>query len=201
MNDLKHKIPGVTDELLSNAKEEFLHNGYSNASLRKIASESGVSTNSIYGRFHDKAGLFDALVKEDADELYRIFEESCQSILQDPNLETSAEIENSNTHAFIDYIYDHFDCFQLIFCKSTGTKYENYVDQLSCLEEETYKTFIQEIGKASEVDDFFIHAVVSSGYKYLVEIVEHHLSREEAYVFMDKISEFRMAGWQKILEQ
>lgn len=197
--NLKHKIPGVTDELLSNAKEEFLQNGYANASLRKIASESGVSTNSIYGRFKDKAGLFDALVKEEADELYRIFEASCHSILENPDLETGAEVENSNTHLFIDYIYDHFDCFRLIFCKSTGTVYENYIDQLSRLEEETYKRFIQEIGKANEVDDFFIHAVVSSGYKYLVEIVEHQLSREEAYVFMDKISEFRMAGWEKIL--
>lgn len=196
---MKHKIPGVTDELLFKAKKEFLENGYANANLRKIASESGVSTNSIYGRFHDKAGLFEALVKEAADGLYSMIEQMSEAVLKESNFNREIEIENEGTMSAVDYIYDNLEAFQLIFCKSEGTDYINYLDKLSALEESSYKLHIEKIGKTAELNDFFIHAVVVSGYNYLYEMVAHNLTKQEAYAFIKKITEFRTAGWQKIL--
>ncbi len=48
--------------ILSCAKKEFLEKGYKDASLRVIAQEAGTSTGSIYTRFGDKEGLFEAIV-------------------------------------------------------------------------------------------------------------------------------------------
>src|SRR5699024_4339326 len=52
--------PGVYDRVLECAKEEFLSKGFLDASLRTIAQEAGTSTGSIYTRFGDKEGLFQA---------------------------------------------------------------------------------------------------------------------------------------------
>ena len=57
------QIEGVYDRILECARTEFLENGYTDASLRTIASAAGTSTNSIYVRFRDKEGLFCAIVE------------------------------------------------------------------------------------------------------------------------------------------
>ena len=58
------QIEGVYERILECAKQEFLEKGYLDASLRTIATKAGTSTNSIYVRFQDKEGLFEALVGE-----------------------------------------------------------------------------------------------------------------------------------------
>lgn len=55
---MRKESAGVTEALLKSAEQEFLAHGFHDASLRRISAESGVSTNSIYTRFGDKAGLF-----------------------------------------------------------------------------------------------------------------------------------------------
>lgn len=60
---MRQETEGVTEALLESAKKEFLKYGFRDASLRRISANSGVSTNSIYTRFKDKAGLFSAVVK------------------------------------------------------------------------------------------------------------------------------------------
>ena len=60
---MRQETVGVTEALLESAKKEFLKYGFHNANLRRISADSGVSTNSIYTRFGDKAGLFEAVVK------------------------------------------------------------------------------------------------------------------------------------------
>ena len=47
--------------------------GFHGASLRRISADSGVSTNSIYTRFGDKAGLFAAVVGPVADGLMEYY--------------------------------------------------------------------------------------------------------------------------------
>ena len=55
------QIEGVYERLIACAKDEFLEKGYNDASLRTIAAKAKTSTNSIYVRFGDKAGLFEAI--------------------------------------------------------------------------------------------------------------------------------------------
>ena len=56
------QIEGVYERILACAKKEFLQMGFAEASLRVIASEAQTTTGSIYTRFGDKQGLFEAIV-------------------------------------------------------------------------------------------------------------------------------------------
>lgn len=95
---MRTETAGVTETLIESAKKEFLEHGFQNANLRRISSESGVSTGSIYTRFGDKAGLFSAVVKPAADGLMELYLESITAARDsgDP-----AEIEEKYYRGFV----------------------------------------------------------------------------------------------------
>lgn len=198
---MKHKTPGVTDELLLKAKEEFLREGFLGANLRKIANEAGVSTNSIYGRFSDKKGLFDAIVKETADEFLNMLSDMTRQSEEETDFESAMESSGRYTMETLDYVYDHFDVFKLIFCRSAGTEYEHYIDRLSEDEEKTYLFEIEKMGFKGKASELFVHVVCQSGYRYLTETVAHDLTREEARRFMNEIVVYTVAGLTAVLGQ
>lgn len=55
---MRTETAGVTETLIESAKKEFLEHGFQNANLRRISSESGVSTGSIYTRFRARLDFF-----------------------------------------------------------------------------------------------------------------------------------------------
>ncbi|QQE65205.1 TetR family transcriptional regulator [Leptolyngbya sp. BL0902] len=50
-------------QILKGAMQEFLHYGYAGTSMDRVAATAGVSKPTVYSHFHDKEGLFHALVK------------------------------------------------------------------------------------------------------------------------------------------
>lgn len=196
---MRRETVGVTESLLDNAKREFLEYGFHDASLRRIAAVSGVSTNSIYTRFGDKAGLFEAVVKEAADGLMNIYLESIKKATDADSMEHAAEAGDEGTDFVLDYIYQHKSEFQLIFCKSAGTEYETYFDRLGAIEEAYYKSFAQQFSNANhKVDDFFIHVYCRTGWQYVYELLTHDKTYEEAKKYMEDVRIFNFAGWRAI---
>ena len=112
---MRQETVGVTENLLKSATEEFLEKGFMKASLRNISAKSGVSTNSIYTRFKDKEGLFSTIVKETADGLMDIYLESIQKATYSPDLNQANYEGEEGTDFVLDYIYQHFTEFKLIF--------------------------------------------------------------------------------------
>ena len=70
---MANRTPGVTEKLTEQAMQEFLANGYRNASLRTIAENASTSPRAVYTRYGDKEGLFAALVSEQAETLKAMF--------------------------------------------------------------------------------------------------------------------------------
>ena len=91
---MRRETAGVTESLLESAKDEFLQYGFRDASMRRISAASGVSTNSIYTRFGDKAGLFRAIVQEAADGLMEIYLQSIGKAAEYQNVEQAIEEGN-----------------------------------------------------------------------------------------------------------
>lgn len=181
---MRKESAGVTEALLKSAEQEFLAHGFHDASLRRISAESGVSTNSIYTRFGDKAGLFETLVKPAADV---------------SEVTDAIACGNRGTDDVLVYIYENFNAFRLIFCCSAGTEYETYFDRLAGIEESYYKKFAVQFSAGEKVDDFFIHVICRTGWQYVYEIVSHNMDFEKAKLFMDDIRKYSYAGWKAVL--
>jgi len=199
---MKHKTEGVTELILEAAKQEFLTYGYMDASLRKIATACNVSTHTIYTRFEGKEGLFDALVREPAEGLRKIHLDALNTADANLAIKENENKADKGTGDVLKYIYDNYDAFKLIICKSAGTKYEHYLDDLAKTEEEYYHKLIGTINGADrKVSDFFIHAICSGGFKPIYEVVAHDLSFSEAEDFLELQIRFTFAGWEAVLAQ
>lgn len=197
---MRKESVGVTEALLKSAQLEFLNYGFHNASLRRISADSGVSTNSIYTRFGDKAGLFDAVVGQAADGLMDIYMKSVQAASDSLDIDEAVDNGNEGTDEVLEYIYEHFTEFKLIFCCSAGTSYEHYFDRLAEIEESYYKEFARKYAAPGvQISDFFIHVMCRTGWQYIYEIVSHDLSYEDAVQFMQNIRQYFYAGWKKVL--
>ncbi|MER6331211.1 TetR/AcrR family transcriptional regulator [Streptomyces sp. NPDC014983] len=84
-------LPAKRAAVMAAAEEAFIQDGFSGASLDKIAASAGVSKQTIYNHFSDKRGLFLAVV-----EAARI-EVDAQSSVDDSLLRTPDRLEEDLT--------------------------------------------------------------------------------------------------------
>lgn len=196
----------VMEEILKAAKEEFLTLGYIEASMRNIAKKANLTTGSLYYRFLDKAEMLDAVVGNEAEELLTMFKriqnDFAKKGIKNQISEMGSYTENG-LHVMIDYIYDHYDVFKIIICRSKGSKYEFYIDSLVDIEVENTYRFINELKdkklKVREPSEDLIHILCTSFFASIFEVVQHDMKREEALKYADEIYAFNEAGWSVLL--
>lgn len=199
------QIEGVYEAVLACAKKEFLEKGYKDASLRVIAQAAGTSTGSIYTRFKDKAGLFDAIVGPAADQLKDMFVEIQENFhsLDDSTQEAEmGEYTSLHQMEMLEYIYDHFDEFRLLLDCSDGTRFSGFVDELVDIEVEyTYK-YMEVINcesvKSGVVTEDFIHIIVTAYFNGMFEVVRHNMSRDDARKYIRLLNRYHMQGFSTV---
>lgn len=196
----------VLKEIIKAAKEEFLSLGYNEASMRNIAKKANLTTGSLYYRFLDKAELLDAVVGNEAEELLLTFKRIQNDFAKKEILNQVSEMSSyteNGLHILINYIYDHYDIFKIIFCKSKGSKYEFYIDSLVDIEIENTNRFINDLKekniKVIEPSSNLIHILCTSFFTSIFETINHDMKREEALEYADKVYAFNKAGWSVLL--
>lgn len=201
------QIEGVYEAVLACAKREFLQKGYKDASLRTIAQEAGTSTGSIYTRFQDKEGLFSAVVSPAADGLMELFLKIQESFHQFDEETQRAEIgQYTSLHQMemLDYIYDHFEEFQILLDGADGTRFSSFLDKLVDIEVDyTYK-YMEVIGCESVasglVTEEFIHIVVTAYFNGMFEVVRHNMAKADAVKYIRLLNRYHMQGFTTIFD-
>ena len=196
------QIAGVAERILRCAKAEFLDKGYTDASLRTIASAAETSTNSIYVRFKDKEGLFSAIVEPVLSEMIERFlkiQEAFHRMNRDEQNAHVAECADGGTMELVNYMYDNLDEFRLLLDASYGTRFHNFVDELVRIEVEyTYK-YMEAVGCPAQLGDAttekLLHIVTTSRFESIFEVIRHGMSREEAAEYIDLLSRYHRTGF------
>ena len=197
---MKRQLEGITEKILSAAETEFLAYGFMDSSLRRLCAASGVSTHTVYTRFGDKAGLFDALVKEAADGLMKLYLDAVDALDGCSNFPGVEHAGREGTDKVLEYVYQHFTAFQLIFCHSVGTEYADFLNRLSEIEEKTYQELFHQLkGNLSEMDVFFIHVSCAASWQPVYEVVSHDIPLKEAKRFMELQMQYHYAGWKAVM--
>ena len=200
------QIEGVYERILECAKKEFLEKGYTDASLRTIASEAGTSTNSIYVRFKDKEGLFGAIVEPVSEEFMARclnVQETFHGFDSETQRKEVGKYSGNAMLNMVDYIYDHFEEFCLLLDASYGTKFHNFVDRLVSLEEEYTWKWMEATGSrmdsADGMTEAFYHIMVTSYFEGIFEVVRHKMGREEAKKYVSMMGKYHHAGFLAIV--
>lgn len=196
------QIEGVYDAVLACAKEEFLEKGYQDASLRVIAQKAGTSTSSIYTRFGDKEGLFEAIVQpvvtsvmaqvSDVQETFHGFDSETQK-------QQVHQYSASRMQDILDYMYAHFDEFRLLLDASHGTRFQNFVDDLTQMEVEYTIKFLEVTGRPCAdglpLTKDFMHIVTTSYFEGVFEVIRHNMDRETAGKYVEQLQRYHAAGF------
>lgn len=203
---MRRKNELAVDKILECAKSEFLEKGFEGASMRTIAEHAGYTTGMLYARFSDKSELFREIVGKAADKLF-----SCFSGAQHEFASFVADRQRKEIHSYtqpkidemIDIIYDNFEAFKLIVCKSAGSGYEYYIDKMIEIETDNTVRFIDVLNaagiKINDVRADLSHMLSSAMFNGIFEVVAHDLPREDAKFYVKQVQDFFNAGWDKLL--
>ncbi len=194
-------------KILEIGKREFLDKGFKDASLRKIVAEAGFTKGAFYGYYPDKAALFEALVFEAADGLIKEFKEAQDAhfdLIPSDKTDESRNLSTEYLRHFMNYIYDHFDEFKLILCRSEGTRYRNYIHDLVVMDverTEKYYGILRAKGKiAGNVSKELHHMITSAYFTAAFETVVHDMTREKAMEYIEELAVFFNSGWNGLLK-
>lgn len=141
----------VREKILSSALIEFKNNGYLDASMRNIASRSGIALGSTYRYFKNKEELFNTLIEPIYDKLL-LYIVKIQVQVNNGTNENCPEI----TKYIIDilnnitsFVKESNNELLIIFNKSKGSKFENFKKELIALVDD----ILIKYPNAVEIDD------------------------------------------------
>ena len=199
------RTAGVTEKLMECAKEEFLTNGYENASLRVIAEKAGSSKGAIYIRYPDKESL------------YRSPRTACHgcflwpdtigvgAVYQLPGAEQTSQMYSFSDHGFwasVDYIYDHFDEFKLLLTSGENSTYQEFLHRVVEIDNQCTMRYIQASGNdaisSGRLTPELSHLLSSAFYTGMFEVVIHDMPKDQAVEHIQRMRRFYIAGWKSI---
>ena len=188
------------EKIVAAAKKEFLTYGFTDASMRHIAEEAGMSASGLYKHFPSKEEMFSALVEPAYQGLLALFRQEADDQGQMIGTGDLSRWETGrDAKLAITYIYDHLDAFRLIICKSQGTKYESFLHDLTQAAQERtlqYLPILREKGLAvREISPRELHLLYSAYVTALFEPVIHRYSLDESMRCLETIEAFFLPGW------
>lgn len=189
------------EKIISSARKEFMTYGFKDASMRRIATDSGMSAAGLYKHFPSKEDMFAALVEPAYQGLVEMYHESRNDMHRMLSTSDLSHVwETSNEAAWImKYIYENFDAFKLIVCKAEGTRYENFLHDTAKLGEESTLAFMEQFrSKGKKLNDFSMkefHLLTTTYIDAIFQAVRHDLTRDEALHYADTLDKFFTLSW------
>lgn len=201
------RIEGVTEKLMECAKEEFLMNGYENASLRVIAEKAGYTKGVIYIRYPDKESLYRSLVQPVADGLCDFLQKSFQNFGEMPGEEQKSQrrtYADDGMSRMIDYIYENFDLFKILLTSGETEIYQEVLHRIIDLDVACTTRFIEQTGNdafsSGRLTPELAHILCCAFYSGFFEIVMHDMPKEQAKEHIQRLRKFYNMGWKTIFE-
>ena len=201
------RIEGVTEKLLECAKEEFLVNGYENASLRVIAEKAGYTKGVIYIRYPDKESLYRSLVQPVADGVCDFLQKALDGFSALPGEEQQAQKKSYadvGVAKIIDYIYENFDLFKILLTSGETHIYQEFLHRIIDLDIACTTRFIEQTGNdaftSGRLTPELAHILSCAFYSGFFEIVMHDMPQEQAHEHIQRLRKFYNIGWKNIFE-
>ena len=185
--------------------EEFLEKGYEGASIRSIGARAGMTSAGLYRHYADKEAMFEAMVQPLVDEMKRWLKNHTNKKYD--IVEGDLSQENIFGESFVDLIRDVIlprrQEFILLMTCSGGTKYENFIHDLT---EENQKEFLDALKYLKKkgypvkvVTEEELHMLLSAYLTACFEPIIHDYDEASIEKYLSIIQEFFMPGWMRIM--
>lgn len=134
MGEIKKQADDNTkDRILASARKQFLMLGFQGASIRRIASEAGVTHGALYGYFGSKEELFYALTDPLTERIMLKLDEIEAEMTAVPakkRLFRMNDVFYERIPELTELIFEDREIVNLVLRGAKGTKYENFLNEL-----------------------------------------------------------------------
>lgn len=190
-------------KLMVAAREEFLEYGFQKASMRSIGERCGLTAAGLYRHCRDKEDLFEQIAAPTVEELNTWMKEHIARYLKTARSNQEPIWRDSWIDMMREVVYPHMEDYYLLVAKSQGTKYENFLHDLT---EGGQKQFLSYLPLLREhgypvwnINPPELHLLLSAYSTALFEPVIHQYPLEDALHYLDTIEAFFLPGWKKLM--
>ena len=193
------------EKIIAAAYEEFLTYGFVDASMRRIAAACDMSASGLYRHYPSKEEMFAALVEpayQGLKDAYLSSVETEMGELDEIDIQNLWK-ENGDTVWAIRFIYEHYNAFKLLVCRSQGTRFENFVHDFAVLEEKVTNEYFQKLRKlgikVNKIPKKEYHLFLTTNLHAIFLPIEHDMTEKEALSYARHMDAFYLAGWKELL--
>lgn len=190
-------------KLMAAAREEYLTFGFEKASMRSIVERCGMTAAGLYRHCRDKEELFDQLVSPSVERLNTWLKEHVERYVNDARSSREPQWRDSWTDMMREVVYPHMEDYILLIAKSGGTKYENFLHDLTETGQKQFLSYLPILRKLGypvwDIDPEALHLLLSAYSTALFEPVVHSYPLEDAIRCLDTIEAFFLPGWKKLM--
>lgn len=190
-------------KIMAAAKAEFLEMGFEKASMRSIAERCGMTAAGIYRHCIDKEDLFYQLVSPAEDKLMDWAKAHMQRYEESVKKRKRIVWRDSFIDMMREVVYPDMEDYHLLVAKSKGSKYENYLHDMTEMAQNSFLTYLDELRKvgieAPEISAEQLHLLLTAYITALFEPVVHNYPKDEADEALTTLEKFFLPGWKKMM--
>ena len=188
--------------VMAAASEEFLEYGFEKASMRRVGERCGFTAAGLYRHCRDKEDLFDQLVAPAVERINAWMDAHLTKYLAAVQDEGNLQWQDSWVDMMREIVYPHMDDYHLLLTCSSGTKYENFLHDLTqTAQEQTfqYLPVLRDKGLAIRaISPAEMHLLLSAYVTALFEPVIHRYTLEESMRCLETVEAFFLPGWKAL---
>lgn len=194
------KNTDADNRIIEAAKKEFLEKGYSNASLRRIASEAGITTGALFRRYKSKDDLFCSLTQcivEETDQAFKELKPMYYSAVDMNGMSKAMQAEAETT---LHILFDHYTAAALLLCKSEGSSAAGFFDEITSRKIEESDRFFGNFPKSEDLKHAF-EVLLTVQFDMYRQILKNGYTKQEAENCMQILNKFINGGWISIMNE
>ena len=188
--------------VMAAASEEFLEYGFEKASMRRVGERCGFTAAGLYRHCRDKEDLFEQLVAPAVERIKAWMDTHLTKYLAAVQDEGNLQWQDSWVDMMREIVYPHMDDYYLLLTCSSGTKYENFLHDLTQTAQERtlrYLPVLREKGLAIRaISPMEMHLLFSAYVTALFEPVIHRYTLDESMRCLETVEAFFLPGWKAL---
>ena len=190
-------------KVIAAARNEFLEVGFDKSSMRSIAERCGMTAAGIYRHCIDKEDLFDQIVSPAVERINKWIDAHVARYVDAVNQEARMQWRDSEIDMMREVVYPNMEEYHLLLAKSKGSKYENFLHDLTEQSQNrllSYIPILKSQGYAVwDIEPKELHLLLSAYTTAMFEPVVHNYSMEEALRCLKTVEAFFLPGWKQLM--
>lgn len=190
-------------KLMAAARAEFLELGYEKASMRSIAQRCGMTAPGLYRHCRDKADLFEQIVSPAVERMDAWLSAHISRYVDGLHRNEPVSWRDSEIDMMREVIYPNMEDYHLLLAKSRGTRYENYLHDMTERYQEDLSSFLPLLRKQGytvwDIDPKELHLLLTAYITALFEPVIHNYPQGDALRYLKTVEAFFLPGWKQLM--